>query len=148
MLNGTLCATERALCCLVENYQTSEVCFPAFLPAFSVPFLPAFVRSSLSAPFPTSLSPPLPTSVLIDPTPLAGLDDPGGVAAIHAGARVPAVGEGAAQGFRAEESVSGGRPGCPCVRVMYVIRYLCFLYMGWGEEEMYVIDVLLCSGFG
>lgn len=26
MLNGTLCATERALCCLVENYQTSEVC--------------------------------------------------------------------------------------------------------------------------
>lgn len=25
MLNGTLCATERALCCLVENYQTSEV---------------------------------------------------------------------------------------------------------------------------
>jgi seryl-tRNA synthetase len=27
MLNGTLCATERALCCLVENYQTPEVCF-------------------------------------------------------------------------------------------------------------------------
>ncbi len=26
MLNGTLCATERALCCLVENYQTPEVC--------------------------------------------------------------------------------------------------------------------------
>jgi len=25
MLNGTLCATERALCCLVENYQTEEV---------------------------------------------------------------------------------------------------------------------------
>lgn len=24
MLNGTLCATERALCCLVENWQTSE----------------------------------------------------------------------------------------------------------------------------
>jgi len=24
MLNGTLCATERALCCLVENYQTPE----------------------------------------------------------------------------------------------------------------------------
>jgi len=24
MLNGTLCATERALCCLVENYQTTE----------------------------------------------------------------------------------------------------------------------------
>jgi len=28
MLNGTLCATERALCCLVENYQTPDVrCF-------------------------------------------------------------------------------------------------------------------------
>jgi hypothetical protein len=25
MLNGTLCATERTLCCLVENYQTAEV---------------------------------------------------------------------------------------------------------------------------
>ena len=25
MLNGTLCATERALCCIVENYQTEEV---------------------------------------------------------------------------------------------------------------------------
>ena len=24
MLNGTLCATERALCCLVENYQTAD----------------------------------------------------------------------------------------------------------------------------
>lgn len=27
MLNGTLCATERALCCVVENYQTPEVGF-------------------------------------------------------------------------------------------------------------------------
>jgi seryl-tRNA synthetase len=26
MLNGTLCATERALCCLVENHQDEEVC--------------------------------------------------------------------------------------------------------------------------
>lgn len=26
MLNGTLCATERALCCLVENFQTPTVC--------------------------------------------------------------------------------------------------------------------------
>ena len=25
MLNGTMCATERALCCLVENYQTPDV---------------------------------------------------------------------------------------------------------------------------
>ena len=29
MLNGTLCATERALCCIVENYQTPEVRFVA-----------------------------------------------------------------------------------------------------------------------
>ena len=27
MLNGTLCATERALCCIVENYQTPDVSF-------------------------------------------------------------------------------------------------------------------------
>lgn len=26
MLNGTLCATTRALCCIAENYQTPEVC--------------------------------------------------------------------------------------------------------------------------
>lgn len=25
-LNSTLCATERALCCILENYQTDEVC--------------------------------------------------------------------------------------------------------------------------
>jgi seryl-tRNA synthetase len=24
MLNGTLCATERAICCILENYQTEE----------------------------------------------------------------------------------------------------------------------------
>lgn len=24
MLNGTLCATERALCCILENYQTDK----------------------------------------------------------------------------------------------------------------------------
>lgn len=29
MLNGTLTATERALCCLVENYQTPDVRSPA-----------------------------------------------------------------------------------------------------------------------
>lgn len=31
MLNGTMCATERALCCLVENYQTPDVCPPFIL---------------------------------------------------------------------------------------------------------------------
>lgn len=29
-LNSTLCATERALCCLLENFQTEEVCFALF----------------------------------------------------------------------------------------------------------------------
>ena len=24
MLNGTLCATERTLCCILENYQTED----------------------------------------------------------------------------------------------------------------------------
>jgi seryl-tRNA synthetase len=31
MLNGTLCATERALCCLVENYQTPDVSISVFM---------------------------------------------------------------------------------------------------------------------
>jgi seryl-tRNA synthetase len=31
MLNGTLCATQRALCCLVENHQTAEVGRPQCL---------------------------------------------------------------------------------------------------------------------
>lgn len=34
MLNGTLCATERALCCVIENYQTPDVSLmsPSLLP--------------------------------------------------------------------------------------------------------------------
>lgn len=32
MLNGTLCATERALCCIVENYQTPEVSSGGVMP--------------------------------------------------------------------------------------------------------------------
>lgn len=36
MLNGTLCATERALCCVVENYQTPEVSVPQFSPNTSL----------------------------------------------------------------------------------------------------------------
>lgn len=32
MLNGTLCATERALCCIVENWQTPEVSLAFFSP--------------------------------------------------------------------------------------------------------------------
>ncbi|KAG6907529.1 hypothetical protein DXG01_008565 [Tephrocybe rancida] len=35
MLNGTLCATERAMCCLVENYQTPEV-YCVFTPEYDV----------------------------------------------------------------------------------------------------------------
>ena len=36
MLNGTLCATERALCCLVENYQTPDVRFWQFVIALVI----------------------------------------------------------------------------------------------------------------
>lgn len=35
-LNSTLCATERALCCLLENYQTPEVCKPNALRALKL----------------------------------------------------------------------------------------------------------------
>lgn len=34
MLNGTLCATGRTLCCLAENYQTPDVRFFFYVPAF------------------------------------------------------------------------------------------------------------------
>ena len=43
MLNGTLCATERALCCLVENYQTPEV---RFIPWLAGTILKCFVLGS------------------------------------------------------------------------------------------------------
>lgn len=33
MLNGTLCATERALCCIVENWQDENVSKPSLLVA-------------------------------------------------------------------------------------------------------------------
>jgi len=35
MLNGTLCATERTLCCIVENYQTDK---GIIVPEFLVPY--------------------------------------------------------------------------------------------------------------
>lgn len=35
-LNSTLCATERALCCIMENYQTEEVSSPHLLRDFGI----------------------------------------------------------------------------------------------------------------
>lgn len=35
-LNSTLCATERALCCVLENYQTEEVCFRLLIKAMNL----------------------------------------------------------------------------------------------------------------
>jgi seryl-tRNA synthetase len=35
-LNSTLCATERALCCLLENFQTEEVSFDLLAPFYSI----------------------------------------------------------------------------------------------------------------
>lgn len=43
MLNGTMCATERTMCCIVENYQTPEgVKVPEVLQPFmgGITFLP------------------------------------------------------------------------------------------------------------
>ena len=43
MLNGTLCATERTMCCIVENYQTPEgVKIPEVLQPYmhGITFLP------------------------------------------------------------------------------------------------------------
>lgn len=43
MLNGTMCATERTMCCIVENYQTPEgVNVPEVLQPFmgGMKFLP------------------------------------------------------------------------------------------------------------
>jgi seryl-tRNA synthetase len=42
LLNGTLCATERTLCCIMENYQTPEgVIVPeALRPFVGKDFLP------------------------------------------------------------------------------------------------------------
>lgn len=43
MLNSTLCATERLICCIMENYQTEEgVKIPAVLQPFMMgtEFLP------------------------------------------------------------------------------------------------------------
>lgn len=36
MLNGTLCATERTLCCILENYQTDK---GIIVPECLVPFI-------------------------------------------------------------------------------------------------------------
>lgn len=42
MLNGTLCATERTLCCILENYQTEKgVAVPKVLvPYMGTDFIP------------------------------------------------------------------------------------------------------------
>jgi len=43
MLNATLCATERTMCCIVENYQTEEgIRIPKVLQPFmgGIEFLP------------------------------------------------------------------------------------------------------------
>ena len=36
MLNGTLCATQRTLCCILENYQTEK---RVMVPKVLVPFM-------------------------------------------------------------------------------------------------------------
>ena len=49
MLNGTMCATERTMCCVLENYQTPEgVTVPECLRPYmgGVEFIPYNVKSS------------------------------------------------------------------------------------------------------
>lgn len=41
-LNATLCATERTLCCILENYQTQDVCSLTFPPQFAAALTLAF----------------------------------------------------------------------------------------------------------
>lgn len=76
MLNGTLCATERALCCIVENYQTPEVCLPSYHLAE--------LEHSYALP---------------------GTADSRSPEAIHARPGVPAVGKGAPKNVTEEESI-------------------------------------------
>jgi hypothetical protein len=76
MLNGTLCATERALCCLVENYQTPDVC-----------------------PSATDIC----GRVLMR---LTGSYHSGGVATLYAGTRLPPMGQGATQGLGQKAGIS------------------------------------------
>jgi len=48
MLNATLCATERTMCCIVENYQTEEgLRIPKVLQPFmgGIEFIPYNKRS-------------------------------------------------------------------------------------------------------
>lgn len=56
MLNGTLCATERALCCLVENYQTPEVSSAA-APALTLDIEPESVANPKGIRIPKALQP-------------------------------------------------------------------------------------------
>jgi len=44
MLNSTLCATERAICCILENYQTDKgIRIPTVLKPFLAPFMEGIV---------------------------------------------------------------------------------------------------------
>jgi len=48
MLNSTLCATERALCCVLENYQTEKgVRIPKVLQPFFAPFMTDYEEKDL-----------------------------------------------------------------------------------------------------
>ena len=64
MLNATLCATGRAICCLLETYQTKDgVLIPEVLVPFmgGITFLP-FVRDSRDSKTSTSVPNPLPAA--------------------------------------------------------------------------------------
>ena len=73
MLNATLCATGRAICCLLETYQTKDgVQIPEVLVPFmgGITFLP-FVRDSRDskATTPASIPKPIPATTTVTPPP-------------------------------------------------------------------------------
>lgn len=78
MLNGTLCATERALCCLVENYQTPEVSSEPLHASYEAVKLT--IRQS-------------------------GLENTRSLETVHARKGIPAIHSGTAQRFNQQEEV-------------------------------------------
>lgn len=75
MLNGTLCATERAMCCVVENWQTPEV-GPLSPFAYSFPRIDDFT-----------------IAFLVGWTEYTGLDHSACFTTVYAGTRVYSMGE-------------------------------------------------------
>ena len=80
MLNSTLIATERAMCCVIENYQT-----PIGIR------VPDVLQEYMGAP-PPPPPPHTPTRLLLPPPPSQGRPELSPSRSVHAGARSPCSG--------------------------------------------------------